>query len=288
MTLFDQAEQKKEPFSERLRRLRDRYRIQIAAAFAILATLALLAGEIFPTVNTFIFHSGVLQYVTLLAVLDLSVSVYRSQLPPKIRPAENQDESMPQLIEAVSHCRSDGADLLEYAGATTLPLIRAIKREMVPIRLLVKHPETIQGLQKHRMIATLDTLFNSVFSSTYLGKYEIRCYRAPFTLRGRKLGSEVLEIGWLTPDIKNQTAYGHANPSIIVDLSTKKNEYLKEFFERTFSDLWCAEDTEDGRVVLERLQRELLGVEEKEKNIEPTSGHTTTIEKKSDAAASRH
>jgi hypothetical protein len=220
--------------------------------FAVLATIAFLTGEIVPKVNEFIFHSGVLQYITFIVLLDLSVSVYLHQARPTTRVSKNQDESMPGLIEAVPHCRAGSADFLEYAGATALPLVRAIQREGVPMRMLVKHPDTLLGLQKQRMITTLDTLFNSIFDGQS-GSFEIRCYRQAFAVRGRRLGDEVLELGWLTPDLKHQTAYGHSNPSLVADLSTKSNRYLLEFFERTFSDLWNAQDTEDGRTVLERL-----------------------------------
>ena len=120
------------------------------------------------------------------------------------------------------------------------------------MRLLVKHPETVVGIQRQRMLATLDTLYNSIFDN-YTGSFEIRCYRLPFTLRGRRLGREVLELGWLTPDIQRQTAYGHANPLILVDLSTKRNEHLQMFFDRTFNDYWKDDKTEDGRAVLGRL-----------------------------------
>lgn len=237
----------------RLKAFRDRYRVQTSVALAVLTTLTFIVAEIVPTVQQFVLDGGILQYVALLVLLDLAASVYLLQRPPLIRLARNQDESMPILIEALAHCRTDGVDLIEYAGATTLPLIRAIRREGVPMRMLVKHPETIGGLQKQRNITTLDTIYNSIFSD-YRDSFEIRCYRLPYTLRGRRFGKKSLELGWLTPDVKRQTAYGHSNPSLIVDSSTSINEHLLIFFDRTFETLWNDEETEDGRAVLERLQ----------------------------------
>jgi hypothetical protein len=239
--------------NKKFREFLSRYRVPVSATFAVLATLAFIAGQIFPKVNQFVFQSGILQYVTFLVVLDLSIAIYLFQAPAISRLSKNQDESMQDLIRAVPRCRAEGADLLEYAGATILPLIRAIQREGVPIRMLVRHPDTVLGLQRQRMIATLDTLFNSIFEGGR-GSCEVRCYRAPFALRGRRLGGELLEIGWITPDLKRDTAYGHANPSVIADLTTRNNQYLWEFFDRTFKELWDAPDTEDGRVVLARLQ----------------------------------
>ena len=224
----------------RFNAFRDRYRIHTSATLAVLAALTFIVAEIVPAVQQFV------------VLLDLTVSLYLLRRPPTTQMAKNQDESMPRLIEALPHCRIDGVDLLEYAGATTLPLIRAIRREDLPLRILVKHPETINGIQRQRNITTLDTICNSIFEN-YQGTFEIRCYRLPYTLRGRRLGKKLLELGWLTPDVKRQTAFGHGNPSLIADLSNRNNEHLHVFFETTFETYWNDPETEDGRAVLERL-----------------------------------
>jgi hypothetical protein len=233
--------------------LRERYRIHVSATLAVLVLVTFFVAREITTVQKFLVDSGLIQYLTLIVLLDLAISVYRLQSPGVCRLMRNQDEAMPRLLDAVASCRGEGADLLEYAGMTTLPLIRAIRRECVPLRMLVKHPETIEGMQKQIMITTLDALYNAVFAG-YDGACEIRCYRLPFTLRGRRLGKEVLELGWLTPDAKRQTAYGHGNPSIIAELSTTRNDHLRVFFEKTFNELWTNSGTEDGRAVLARLR----------------------------------
>lgn len=160
---------------------------------------------------------------------------------------------MPKLIGALTDCRGETVDLLEYAGNTTLPLIRAIRRQGVPLRILVKHPETIDGLQRDRNITTLDAIYNSVFDDAP-ELLEIRCYKLPYTLRGRRLGKELLELGWLTPDLRRQTAFGHENPCLIAELSNRHNEHLRLFFDKTFKTLWEDDSTEDGKAVLERFQ----------------------------------
>ena len=234
----------------------ERYRIHALATLAVLAIILSSAAGVFPSVKQYISDNDLIQYITLIVLLDLATTFHLQQRPETASLTRNQDETMPKLIEAVVHCRSDGADLLEYAGATTLPLIRAIQREGVPMRMLIKHPETITGIQRQRMIVTLDTLYNSIFQNNK-GSFEIRCYRLPYTLRARRLGKELLELGWLTPDIEHETTYGHGNPSILADLSTSRNEYLREFFNKTFSDLWEHDETEDGLAVLNRLSSSL-------------------------------
>ena len=236
----------------RLNELRDRYRVQVAATIAIVATALAIAAEIVPSVQEFLRTSGFFEYITLLILLDLSAAIYLLQRPAPIQVMQNQDEVMPILIEAVPHCRNDGVDLIEFAAATTLPLIRAIRRAGVPVRLLVKHPETVVGLQQQRSIAALDTIINSIFDN-YDGYFEVRCYRLPYSLRARRLGKELLELGWLTPDPKRQTVYGHSNPSFVADLSMRVNDHLLGFFNQTFETLWNDPSTEDGKSVLERL-----------------------------------
>lgn len=236
----------------RFKAFRERYRVQTSATIAVLVILAFIAAELEESIQQYILTSGLLQYLTLMFVADLAASVYSVLHPPATRIMFNQDDSMARLIESLSKCRNQSVDLLEYAGFTTLPLIRAICREGLPMRLLVKHPETVEGHQRQRNITTLDTLYNSVFED-YKGTIEIRCYRLQYSLRGRRLGDEILELGWLTPDVKGKTAFGHGNPSLIVDLSKRNNEHLRIFFEKTFETLWNDEGTEDGHALLKRM-----------------------------------
>lgn len=234
----------------RFKSLRDRHHTKIAIALAVLTVLVFTIAEVNPTVQDYIVKSGLIQYLILIILLDIAVFIHLSQRPARTMLARNQDETMQKLIEALPHCRNDGVDLLEFAGFTTLPLIRAIQREGVPMRMLVKHPDTVDVMQGQRSMGTLDTLYNSIFNNATRSTFEIRCYRLPYTLRARRLGKVVLELGWLTPDIMRKTAYGHGNPSVLADLSISQNEHLLVFFNRTFNDLWNHEETEDARVVL--------------------------------------
>lgn len=171
-----------------------------------------------------------------------------------IKVFSNQDEAMPTLLAQVDG--SIRADLLEYAGATTLPLIRAIRRKKIPMRLLIKHPDSVDGMQKQRTLTTLDTLLNSVFAG-YVGDFEIRCYRLPYTLRGRYFRNRSIEIGWLTPDIAGQTVHGSANLSLFLPLEPSRSEPAVRLFTRTFDDYWSHEQTEDAKIVLSTLSAEV-------------------------------
>lgn len=251
MTGYNRTQTKKtdRTFTARFKEFRDRYRVHAAVTIAVLATISLILAEILPSVKNFITTNGVIEYIILLIVLDLTMAIHSQRIEASTWILENQDESLPRLQQAVRRSQKDGVDLLEYAGATILPLIREIQRNGVSMRMLVQHPDKISGIQKQRMLATLDTILNSIFENDK-SNVEIRCYKLPFSVRGRRLGNELLEIGWLTHDLKRQTTYGHQNPSVIADLFIRENEHLRIFFERTFEDLWNHEETEDGREVL--------------------------------------
>lgn len=165
----------------------------------------------------------------------------------------NQDTAMSTLIAQVE--KSTSVDLLEYAGATTLPLIRAIRDKAVPLRLLVKHPDTVEEVQRQRTLTTLDTLFKSVFHD-YVGQFEIRCYRLPYSLRGRYFRDKALELGWLTPDLLGQTTHGSKNLSVFFSFSNQRNEEAVRLFVRTFDDYWTDSQTEEALTVLTRYESE--------------------------------
>jgi hypothetical protein len=248
-----QQQKKNKSFLKWFNELRDRYRIQYSVTLAVLASLTFILTKLIPPFKNFINEHNIIPYATFLILIDLAITIYTIQRPPCTTLAENQDESMQNLIDAVKDGKTESIDLLEYAGATTLPLIRAIQRKGTQFRLLVKHPETLSGVQKSRSITTLDTFYNSVFSNNE-NNFEIRCYRLPFTLKGRRIGMEILEIGWLTPDMKGESAYGHENPSILIDLKVRENEYLLSFFTKTFNDYWFDKNTENGFDVLQKFR----------------------------------
>lgn len=197
------------------------------------------------SVNELIF---IYLYLILMVAVDISITI-NSNKNNSIEIKEKQDKSIPVLIDYVQKCKSsETCDLLEYAGQTSLPLIREINDKGNRIRILIQHPDNLTGNQKLLSITNLNTLYNTIFYDST--KFEIRCYRQPYTLKGRKIGNKILELGWLTPNIKNQTAFGHGNPSILIDLSVRKNDCFLVFFEKTFNDLWNDSQTEDGKTVL--------------------------------------
>ncbi|HTW14761.1 MAG TPA: hypothetical protein VMF51_06505 [Nocardioides sp.] len=235
----------------RLSSATQRFRTPILVGVGASALLAGVAAVFIDPVDDFLKGSNVVPYLCLLLLIDLALAE-RSRLADEVVDVSiNQDEAMPKLMQIAQTLRHEQVDLLEYAGQTTLPLMRCVARQELPVRILIKHPETVAPMQRQRTISTLDTLYTSVFDK-YSAGFEVRCYRGPFTLRGRRLGHRVLELGWLTTDRDRQTAYGHDNPSMLHDIRRPDTLHLTKFFDKTFTDLWDAPDTEDGAAVLAR------------------------------------
>ena len=149
--------------TESFRSLRQKYQSRVTIVLVIIAIVVYSLEEISPSVEEYVVKSGLLEYIILIILLDIGYFIYRFEKPATMNVAHNQDETMPKLIEVVPLCRSTGIDLLEYAGFTTLPLIRAVQREGVHMRMLVKHPDTVDKIQAQRTITTLDTIYNSIF-----------------------------------------------------------------------------------------------------------------------------
>jgi hypothetical protein len=125
----------------------DHYKVPALGGLALVALVAGIVGQFVPRVQNFLTAKDVVAYLTLLVVIDFAITDRRRQEENSVSFAENQDESLPILIQAVEAAKNQPVDLLEYAGQTTLPLIRCVQKAGCPVRILMKHPDTVAGLQ---------------------------------------------------------------------------------------------------------------------------------------------
>lgn len=231
----------------KLRKLQGKYHKQVIIGLVVVASAALVLSQVSGGINQLVSGASALSFVTLLLVADVALSLEGAASRAKgMRVSREQDYLMPTLLDAVETIRPGGtADLLEYAGISITPLIRRLKEHGATMRILLKHPETCGRYQILRTQTNIEALYSSVLSD-YSGKFEIRCYRAPYTLRGRRIGSRFLEVGWLTPDFARDTAFGRVNPSVYLDPAVEGGEYLLSLFQKTFQDLWEHPTTVDA------------------------------------------
>jgi hypothetical protein len=202
-----------------------------------------LLGQFVDEVETQAIDRGIIPLLTLVIVIELSVS-----LSQRTRVFPNQDEALPALL-AIAQSGIRSADLLEYAGRSMAPLLRTLKTRNVKTRLLIHLPvlETPDKLSQY--VRRLQTLVGDCGDSTY---FEIRLYAVQASLRGRSLGTEILEVGWFTQDPDTKTCRGHSNPSTLLRRSDDQAPALFQFFNDSFEALWNHRSTISAEAFLEQ------------------------------------
>lgn len=135
------------------------------------------------------------------------------------------------------------ADLIEFSGDTVRSLLEQLAEAGTRVRLLLKHPDSVGGAQRNKIISTYWYLKEHVFMLKP-DSFQIRFYRLPATLRGRRLDMRLLNVGWYTPDVSaggklsDWEIVGHLNPTVTGDLQTTEGQALNQMFSRTFDGLW--------------------------------------------------
>jgi hypothetical protein len=234
---------------------RQRYAHWIALVLGGIVILGFILGHAIPPLTHALIESQALNVIILIVLLDISVAladVVRAQRGIEI--ARDQPADTDLLLDRLAELRVRDADLLEYSAVTVEEIVRRLKSSGCRLRILVKHPDTVAGHQRLRILGSLQQYFSLVLDD-YRDKAEIRCYREQASLRGRRFGGSVINVGWYTPDIAapGLSVRGHTNPLITADLSTPEGQHLLRMFSGLFEALWDAPTTEDGREVLGRV-----------------------------------
>jgi hypothetical protein len=131
------------------------------------------------------------------------------------------------------------AELLEYSAWQIEWLLSELKRARSSVRILIAHPDqAVSEAEKRRIEDNLSTL------SRNYAEYDVRLYRAPAGLRGRKIES-LLILGWYTHAYENQELciHGHENSIVVTQTYTREGKIFDEMFEKTFNALWNDENS---------------------------------------------
>ena len=253
-----------------IRNLDSTLTIVLAATFAVLSLLSI------GTIRTVL--AGTLVVLVLLSVatlrdrldreilrgtlteLDINVGKIRSiqeQANTSAIVADDEAADARQLhamIEALPKIIS--ADLLAFSGRDARGVLEQIlEHSGCPTRLLLKHPDSVGRVQRTWIIAELERIQRYLIPQ-YGDLLSIKCYRAPYSLRGRKLNPYIINVGWYTPLVDDDVeVVGHTNPLVIATLDTAQGAALGKMFDRLFESLWTASTTEDGASVVASLSR---------------------------------
>lgn len=177
----------------------------------------------------------------------------------RLRVSENQDVVNEMLRREILKEPPDRADLLEFSANTVRPLIRDLCEQGADLRILVKHPDTVGADQRGRILGNLRNLERFVLGK-YKGDVQIRCYRPWASLRGRRLGSTLVNVGWYTPDldeagqVTDVEVVGDTNPLVTGDLRTAEGKQLQRMFDELFAVLWKSAEKDDAMEILHRVR----------------------------------
>jgi hypothetical protein len=157
------------------------------------------------------------------------------------------------------------ADLLEFSGDNVRALLRKLAEAGTEVRLLLRHPDSVGRTQREKIISTYSYLKEHIFDAVQ-GSFQVRFYRTAATVRGRRLDTHLLNVGWYTPDISADgrisewEIVGHLNPTITGDLRTSAGQALNEMFSRTFDGLWgsASVSSDVDRYILDQTGRDRL------------------------------
>lgn len=174
------------------------------------------------------------------------------QLPPLVvRVYRNQGSAFPVVEDFIDAYSPKTADLLEYSTLTIYDLLYKLKDTGTKIRLLMCHPDSaLDEVQKKAIDFQTYILAHKAFPG-YLSdtaNIEIRLYRTRASLRGRKLGRDLLCVSWYT--YRGHELQGHDNAMILANINSPQGKCLENMFDLTFDSLWNAPDTVQLRDLL--------------------------------------
>jgi hypothetical protein len=239
-----------------MKRLRERYWKRITIGLAIACWVLFIVASQVGQVGEWLIASGALQLLILTLLLDASGTLAQLKASRETRISSNENESSTQLFKDLVDMPLRTADLLEFSGVSVYQLITALVDRRCEMRMLVKHPDSVGEFQSRRITSNLESLYYR-FVKGGAGNLNIKCYWASASLRGRRLGEEIINVGWYTPDIQNgqlleSEVVGDGNPLITARIKTHEGQDLLRMFNQVFDGLWEAEDSEAIHVVLRR------------------------------------
>ena len=251
----------KNAFQWAFRNLDSAITILLAVTFAVLSLLSLgsvrtvLAGALIVMVLLSVANlrdrtdrDQLQNLVSQLATSVAKIRAFEERTRDSVVVAENESADSHQLQEMISSLpKIESADLIAFSGRDARSILEQIlKHSGCPVRLLMKHPDSVGRIQRQWIVAELERMQRYLVPE-YADTLQIRCYRAPYSLRGRKLYPYLINVGWYTPLVDDEVeVVGHTNPLVIASLDTPEGASLCKMFDSLFDSLWNASTTEDA------------------------------------------
>ncbi len=245
------------PIHARVGRFVERYRLAISRSVLVVVLALVAVGWEIDEVRKVVVTSGVLLVVLLGFVIEMSgtLSAYIAGKHP-VQICRDDAQNNASLESHLAERPPKTAHLLEYSANSVLGVVEELARRGAAIRILIRHPKTVGKFQRRRILASIAHIERFVIRE-YRPKLdlEMRCYRMPASLRGRKFDNALVNLGWYTSDISTDASdpgmevMGHTNPLIMCSPKTEGGDYLAQFFERYFTSLWAACEKDEALTI---------------------------------------
>lgn len=184
-------------------------------------------------------------------------------LVSRISLSRDYTETNALLSKEVADHPPGAADMIEFSGDTVRSLLEQLAQAGTRVRLLLKHPDSVGNEQRDKIISTYRYLKEHLFM-VRPDSFQVRFYRLPASVRGRRLDMRLINVGWYTPDVSTEgqisdwEIVGHLNPTVTGDLQTTDGKALNQMFSRTFDGLWrsAVDSAEVDRYLQGRADRD--------------------------------
>jgi hypothetical protein len=177
--------------------------------------------------------------------LEESASNSIDVTPHSYSQSESQEEGRSLLFEAIDDNDVDMIKMIEYSSATVRQVVEKALSDGIHVKLLLKNPKTMD-LDEDDWMEEYNRIRNSLRhycdNITSSGDLYVRFYEENATLRGRKVGDDVINVGWYTFDGRTggvTSVWGPQNPTIFFYEGDHENyPSMNNFFEEVFGHLW--------------------------------------------------
>ena len=184
-------------------------------------------------------------------ITDLTVTARALGSSRETHISRDQEANNDYLITLIRELPNiQAAKFLAFSGRDARVFVeQVLERSDCPVQLLIKHPDTVGHVQQRWILAELDRMRRYLLPK-YGDRLQIRCYRQPYSLRGRKLEPHVVDVGWYTPKPGDPVeVVGHRNPLVTARLNSEGGVAISKMFDEVFEALWNAADSEDASAI---------------------------------------
>jgi hypothetical protein len=215
----------------------------VAIIGTVLISLVLvlyIVSQFVPDISQWIITRGFFNVLLIALIIDLIHRVIELQgsSAPSLDTYEDQVQALPRIQEFVEKEHPETCDMLEYSTSSTRVLLQGLKKANVKIRLLICHPDEAVSVHERRAIELGIENLRKDFKN--YKRITVRQYATPASLRGRNIGSKLINVGWyLYSNTEGEVDIrGHDTMMITSEADTPQGQKLKEMFSRAFDALW--------------------------------------------------